>query len=331
MRAVLFVLLADHVAGHGHITLPASTRHGGSVKTGNACVHYSCAWFSNIVAIPSTPTLPNAFRTLQLNVTTLPQDVYATSPWRAPGKAPVLGSGCGVGGGNQMPMLNGGECSWVSARNALKVSMGSSSLRWVLLKSGHAVGRLKLLGPSPRTMAVATPTGSAQLIPWTLSTRPASRATNLISRGTVRKFSLEMGREFLSHVKLPERVRTLQDPSGPGIRSPVATCAMRTRRAAQRSLPWVVDAAPARPRPNATQLMRLRQPRANGHRMEGNAKCRPMRALAPQPQRRARRREPGVNGSQVAQTTATAARIARSLLRRRGTSRSTAELIAMAA
>ena len=111
MRAVLFVLLADHVAGHGHITLPASTRHGGSVKTGNACVHYSCAWFSNIVAIPSTPTLPNAFRTLQLNVTTLPHDVYATSPWRAPGKAPVLGSGCGVGGGNQMPMLNGGECT----------------------------------------------------------------------------------------------------------------------------------------------------------------------------------------------------------------------------
>ena len=328
MRAVLFVLLADHVAGHGHITLPASTRHGGSVKTGNACVHYSCAWFSNIVAIPSTPTLPNAFRTLQLNVTTLPHDVYATSPWRAPGKAPVLGSGCGVGGGNQMPMLNGGECTECPQGFDGKLLPpvgspevwtrgGTAEVAWAIA-ANHGGGYSYRLCPADPVDAINEACFQ-------------SNHGNLISRGTVRKFSLEMGREFLSHVKLPERVRTLQDPSGPGIRSPVATCAMRTRRAAQRSLPWVVDAAPARPRPNATQLMRLRQPRANGHRKEGNAKCRPMRALAPQPQRRARRREPSVNGSQVAQTTATAARIARSLLRRRGTSRSTAELIAMAA
>jgi hypothetical protein len=29
-------------------------------------------------------------------------------PWRAPGKAPVLGSGCGIAGGNPLPIPNGG-------------------------------------------------------------------------------------------------------------------------------------------------------------------------------------------------------------------------------
>jgi len=31
------------------------------------------------------------------------------NPWRAPGSAPVLGSGCGVAGGANVPMPNGGE------------------------------------------------------------------------------------------------------------------------------------------------------------------------------------------------------------------------------
>lgn len=48
-------------------------------------------------------------RTLQLNVTGQPADVYATSPWRAPGSAPVFGSGCGVAGGSKDVYLNGGS------------------------------------------------------------------------------------------------------------------------------------------------------------------------------------------------------------------------------
>ena len=102
--------LAGHAAGHGHITLPPSTRHGGSVKTGNSCRGGSCAWFSNNVKIHGPVSLPNALRTVQLNVTGEPQDVYVASPWRAPGSAPVLGSGCGIGGGSKEAYLNGGHC-----------------------------------------------------------------------------------------------------------------------------------------------------------------------------------------------------------------------------
>ena len=94
------LLLADQTAGHGRITRPASTRHGRST-----------AWFSNNVKIPGPPSLARPdLRTVQPNVTGQPQDVYVASPWRAPGSAPVLGSGCGVGGGDRLPYRNGGLC-----------------------------------------------------------------------------------------------------------------------------------------------------------------------------------------------------------------------------
>ena len=107
----LLVVIADHAAGHGHITLPPSTRHGGSWRSGNSCINSSCAWFSNNVKVPGAATLPNGMRTVQPNVSGQPEDVYVWSPWRAPGSAPVLGSGCGVGGGSKEPYLNGGECA----------------------------------------------------------------------------------------------------------------------------------------------------------------------------------------------------------------------------
>ena len=53
----------------------------------------------NNVAIPGKPSLPSALRTVQPNVTAQPWDVYAASPWRGPGTAPVQGSGCGIGCG----------------------------------------------------------------------------------------------------------------------------------------------------------------------------------------------------------------------------------------
>ena len=48
-------------------------------------------------------------RSVQPNVTGQPADVYVTSPWRAPGSAPVFGSGCGVAGGSKDMYLNGGS------------------------------------------------------------------------------------------------------------------------------------------------------------------------------------------------------------------------------
>jgi hypothetical protein len=99
-RCLWLLLLADQTAGHGRITRPASTRHGRST-----------AWFSNNVKIPGPPSLASPdLRTVQPNVTGQPEDVYVASPWRAPGSAPVLGSGCGVGGGDKLPYRNGGHC-----------------------------------------------------------------------------------------------------------------------------------------------------------------------------------------------------------------------------
>ena len=45
-------------------------------------------------------------RSVELNVTS--PDAFATSPWRAPGTAPVFGSGCGVAGGGDTMYINGG-------------------------------------------------------------------------------------------------------------------------------------------------------------------------------------------------------------------------------
>jgi hypothetical protein len=61
------------------------------------------------VEIPGPPTLPNDMRSIQLNVTSQPEDVYVTSPWRAPGTAPVYGSGCGAAGGGPTGFANGGQ------------------------------------------------------------------------------------------------------------------------------------------------------------------------------------------------------------------------------
>jgi len=47
-------------------------------------------------------------RTINVDATGGPRDVYATSPWRAPGTAPVYGSGCGAAGGGPTGYANGG-------------------------------------------------------------------------------------------------------------------------------------------------------------------------------------------------------------------------------
>ena len=108
--AAILGAVVVQVRAHGHITLPRSTRNGGDFLTGGDCSTGACFWFSNNVEIPfSEPQLPNNMRSIQLNVTGQPQDVYAKSPWRAPGSAPVYGSGGGSAGGGPVAYANGGN------------------------------------------------------------------------------------------------------------------------------------------------------------------------------------------------------------------------------
>lgn len=59
--------------------------------------------------IPGPPTLNSSkYRTVNVNVSSGPYDWTRTMPWRAPGSAPVLGSGCGVAGGGDVWNVNGG-------------------------------------------------------------------------------------------------------------------------------------------------------------------------------------------------------------------------------
>ena len=86
--------------GHGQITWPPSTRHGGSLEEAGHCwPSMACFWFSQPTSIPGPPTLPQRHRTFNVDVSGGPKDWTARMPWRAPGSAPVLGSGCGTAGG----------------------------------------------------------------------------------------------------------------------------------------------------------------------------------------------------------------------------------------
>jgi hypothetical protein len=156
-RGLCVLLIADQTAGHGRITWPPSTRHGGSLETGNRCGRGAegCnSWFSNNVKIPGTPSLASPdLRTVQPNVTGQPQDVYAASPWRAPGSAPVLEAPAAVSGeAANCPTAMAG-----TARVARRGWTGNTSRRWASPRSGSAAGRLKSHGQSPRTTEAATP------------------------------------------------------------------------------------------------------------------------------------------------------------------------------
>jgi hypothetical protein len=68
-----------------------------------------CMWFSQPATIPGEPSLPSFARTMNTNVSSGPDDFSRTMPWRAPGSAPVYGSGCGVAGGGPISYDNGGN------------------------------------------------------------------------------------------------------------------------------------------------------------------------------------------------------------------------------
>lgn len=94
-------------------------------------------WFSQPAIIPGEPTLPAFARSIHVNVSSGPDDFSRQMPWcaiitvktchthdrmhvcvhvhewhggrRAPGSAPVYGSGCGAAGGGPIPYNNGGQ------------------------------------------------------------------------------------------------------------------------------------------------------------------------------------------------------------------------------
>ena len=60
---------------------------------------------------------------MNTNVTSGPDDYSRTMPWRAPGSAPVYGSGCGAAGGGPEPYSNGGNppAHFVNGDDFLKI------------------------------------------------------------------------------------------------------------------------------------------------------------------------------------------------------------------
>lgn len=113
--AAIASLGASPVHGHGILTYPPSTRTGGNLakaggKKGDCvdCV-YEGLWFSQPADIPGPPTNNDEkYRTWYdgcrgagTNYARLP--TTDKCPWRAPGTAPVRGSGCGAAGGGPNP------------------------------------------------------------------------------------------------------------------------------------------------------------------------------------------------------------------------------------
>lgn len=82
------------------------------------CLHGECMWFSQpavdppgdpIGKIRGYPTNNNSgTRTYNVDVVGTWNDYTRTSPWRAPGSAPVIGTGCGRAGGGPHLEFNGG-------------------------------------------------------------------------------------------------------------------------------------------------------------------------------------------------------------------------------
>jgi hypothetical protein len=94
--------------GHGHMTLPPS-RNGGTLARAADCLHGECMWFSQPTHIPGEPTLNAApLRTFNVDVSEGAHDYSRKNPWRSPGAASVIGSGCGRAGGGPVRSMNGG-------------------------------------------------------------------------------------------------------------------------------------------------------------------------------------------------------------------------------
>jgi len=85
------------------VTWPPN-RVGATKADGGDCTKGQCSWFSQIAQIPGEPTLPERYRTNNINSHGV-HDMTRKNPWRSPGAAPVHGSGCAISGGG--PALDG--------------------------------------------------------------------------------------------------------------------------------------------------------------------------------------------------------------------------------
>eukprot|EP00038_Savillea_parva_P005793 m.160015 g.160015 ORF g.160015 m.160015 type:complete len:360 (+) comp11890_c0_seq1:499-1578(+) len=139
IMATVACLVAAHVLGHGHITIPHARNNATVANAGN-CEGMQCMWFSQIVEIPGEPTLPDYARSFNVKVNSGPDDWSAKLPWRAPGTAPVLGSGCGVAGGGPIPRDNGGIAppGYVNGDDFLKIPVPPRD-EWAVWKRGTSV------------------------------------------------------------------------------------------------------------------------------------------------------------------------------------------------
>eukprot|EP00437_Effrenium_voratum_P054529 CAMPEP_0181533966 /NCGR_PEP_ID=MMETSP1110-20121109/73449_1 /TAXON_ID=174948 /ORGANISM="Symbiodinium sp., Strain CCMP421" /LENGTH=413 /DNA_ID=CAMNT_0023665205 /DNA_START=54 /DNA_END=1296 /DNA_ORIENTATION=+ len=99
---LLFIASAPTVLGHGVLTWPPSTRQNGSMAHAGSCAFDDCIWYSDFVTIPGEPLVnKEAHRTFNVKTQSGESDWSRKNPWRAPGTAPIFGSGCGVYGGRQ--------------------------------------------------------------------------------------------------------------------------------------------------------------------------------------------------------------------------------------
>jgi len=100
------------------ITFPPARTAGDLRLAGLSSAYYASGespnlghtWFSQPMVIPGEPTLNEPEdRTFNVHVSRGEKDWSRRFPWRAPGTAPVLGSGCGVSGGSAVQIPNGGS------------------------------------------------------------------------------------------------------------------------------------------------------------------------------------------------------------------------------
>ena len=123
-RCLVFLGGLSAASAHGNLNYPPSTRQGiagkttpGSLQGGGYCqqpwgpekqpfqhnsLNGACMLFSQpnvkqptVAIIPGPPTLnASKWRTVNVNVSSGAADWTRIMPWRSPGAAPVLGSGC---------------------------------------------------------------------------------------------------------------------------------------------------------------------------------------------------------------------------------------------
>jgi len=113
VREIAAACLVASAAGHGHITYPPNRAGGNLSVAGLLNLQLDKSpffWFSQPMTIPGEPTLNDAeYRTYNVDVKDGSHDWSRKMPWRAPGQAPVRGSGCGVSVGAPVMIPNGGQ------------------------------------------------------------------------------------------------------------------------------------------------------------------------------------------------------------------------------